>query len=123
MNLDPAWADALRDISRPLHVAANAAGHALSAENGVGREVFVPALRLEDLGDAGFRADHGLRYAYVTGALANGIGSADIGEEMSRAGMLGFFGAARLSPPRLGAALHRISRKPGPQPHRLHPLP
>ena len=42
-----------------------------------------------------FRADHGLRYAYVAGAMANGIGSVDIVEAMGRAGMLGFFGARR----------------------------
>ncbi len=40
----------------------------------------VPACRLEELGDAAFRADHGLRYAYVAGAMANGIGSAVIVE-------------------------------------------
>src|SRR4051812_4284733 len=40
----------------------------------------VPACHLENLGDPGFRADHGLRYAYVAGAMANGIGSADIAE-------------------------------------------
>jgi PfaD family protein len=113
MNYDPAWADALHDISRPLRVPR----HGPSEGNGAGREVFVPALHLEDLGDAGFRADHGLRYAYVTGAMANGIGSADIVEEMSRAGMLGFFGAAGLSPQRVEAAIDRISRNLGDKPY------
>ena len=113
MNFDPAWADALHDISRTLRIP----GHGPSEGNGAGREVFVPALRLEDLGDAGFRADHGLRYAYLTGAMANGIGSADIVEEMSRAGMLGFFGAAGLSPQRVEAAIDRISRNLGGRPY------
>src|SRR6516165_3706921 len=113
MKFDPAWADALHDISRTLRIP----GHGPSEGNGAGREVFVPALRLEDLGDAGFRADHGLRYAYLTGAMANGIGSADIVEEMSRAGMLGFFGAAGLSPQRVEAAIDRISRNLGGRPY------
>src|SRR5437588_4275410 len=49
---------------------------------------YVPALPVEQLGDAEFRAAHGLRYAYVTGAMANGIGSSDLVEAMSRAGMV-----------------------------------
>jgi PfaD family protein len=77
----------------------------------------VPAVRLEDLGDPAFRADHGLRYAYVTGAMANGIGSADIVEEMSRAGMLGFFGSAGLAPQRVEAAIDRINRNLGERPY------
>src|SRR5262249_33513407 len=53
------------------------------------RLVFVPPCRPEDLGDHSFRADHRLRYPYVTGAMANGIGSADLVEAMGRVGMLG----------------------------------
>ncbi|MFL5244312.1 MAG: PfaD family polyunsaturated fatty acid/polyketide biosynthesis protein [Gemmataceae bacterium] len=58
--------------------------------------VYVPAVRLEQLGDPNFRADHGLKYAYAAGAMANGIGSVRIVESMGRAGMLAFFGAAGL---------------------------
>ncbi len=100
MNFDPAMADVLRDIRQPLRLTDRP-------------DVVVPALRLEDLGDAGFRAQHGLRYAYVTGAMANGIGSADIVEEMARAGMLGFFGSAGLSLQRVEAAIDRITRSLG----------
>ena len=39
---------------------------------------YLPPLPLQNLGDASFRRDHGVRYAYVTGAMANGIGSCDI---------------------------------------------
>ncbi len=113
MLVDPALADALRDIRRPLHVVAGPGGIAQLNANGSASGPFVPALRLEDLGDAGFRADHGLRYAYVTGAMANGIGSADIVEEMGRAGMLGFFGAAGLSLQRVEAAIDRITQNLG----------
>jgi PfaD family protein len=77
---------------------------------------YVPAVRPEDLGDPTFRADHGLRYAYLAGAMANGIGSADIVEALSRAGMLAFFGAAGLSLPTIEAAIDRIERNLGPAP-------
>jgi PfaD family protein len=71
----------------------------------------IPACRLEDLGDASFRADHGLRYAYVAGAMANGIGSVEIVTAMSRAGMLAFFGSAGLSLERVEAAIDRIQHE------------
>lgn len=70
---------------------------------------FAPPSAVASLGDASFRADHGLRYAYVTGAMANGIASEDIVEAMGNAGMLGFFGAAGLSPARIEAALQRLT--------------
>lgn len=74
---------------------------------------YVPAVRLENLGDPMFCADYGLRYPYVTGAMAGGIGSAEIVEAMGRAGMLGFFGAAGLSIERVTAAVDRVTRNLG----------
>jgi PfaD family protein len=69
---------------------------------------YLPPLPPEQLGDPTFREDHALKYPYMTGAMANGIASADIVEEMSRAGMLGSFGAAGLSLERIGQAVDRI---------------
>ncbi|KAF0174680.1 MAG: PfaD family protein [Limisphaerales bacterium] len=63
---------------------------------------------LDRLGDASFRRDHGLRYAYVAGAMANGIASVELVEAMARGGMLGFFGAAGLGKDRVESALHRL---------------
>jgi PfaD family protein len=82
---------------------------------GPGRVVgYLPACRLEHLGDASFRTAHGLRYPYVSGAMANGIGSVEIVEAMGRAGMLGIFGAAGLSPTSVEAAIDRLDRTLGP---------
>jgi PfaD family protein len=72
---------------------------------------FVPALPPENLGDRSFRTDHNLKYAYLAGAMANGIGSVEIVEAMARAGMLGFFGAAGLSLQRIEAAIDRLVGK------------
>ncbi len=69
---------------------------------------YLPACRPEAMGDAGFRRDHGLRYAYASGAMANGIGSAEIVEAMAGAGMLGFFGAAGLPLRAVEAAIGRL---------------
>jgi PfaD family protein len=68
----------------------------------------LPTLTPDRLGDPCFLAGHGLKYAYMTGAMANGIGSCDVVEEMSRAGMLGSFGAAGLSINRVIDAIDRL---------------
>ena len=71
--------------------------------------IFVPPFHLQNLGDRQFCADHRLRYAYVSGAMANGIGSAELVEAMSRAGLLAFFGAAGLAPKVVEAAIDRLA--------------
>lgn len=85
--------DALHSLHLPLHL-----------HDGI----TVPPIRPEQLGDPSFLADHRLRYAYLAGAMANGIGSTDILEAMARAGMLGFFGAAGLSLDRVQQAIDRV---------------
>lgn len=62
----------------------------------------------EHLGDPSFRADYGLRYAYYSGAMANGIGSTRLVRAMGEAGMLGFFGSAGLSVDRVRAAIDEL---------------
>ena len=74
---------------------------------------YLPACRPENLGDASFRADYGLRFAYLSGAMANGIGSVEIAEAMGRAGMLGIFGAAGLSLAKVEAAIQRLDSSLG----------
>jgi trans-AT polyketide synthase/acyltransferase/oxidoreductase domain-containing protein len=119
MTSNPAIADALRAIDQPLHLT-DAAGE-LAFPSGDGppsqRTFFVPAVTPGNLGDDSFRTDHGLRYAYLTGAMANGIGSADIVEEMARTGMVGFFGAAGLSLAKIESAIDRLSHSVPHLPH------
>jgi PfaD family protein len=74
---------------------------------------YLPPCRLEHLGDGGFCAAHRLRYPYMSGAMAGGIGSAEIVEAMGRAGMLGIFGAAGLPPATVEAAIDRLERTLG----------
>ncbi len=59
---------------------------------------YAPALLPENLGDPFFKKNYNLKYAYVAGAMANGITSARMVEEAGRAGMIGFFGSAGLEP-------------------------
>ncbi|MBI5597821.1 MAG: PfaD family polyunsaturated fatty acid/polyketide biosynthesis protein [Elusimicrobia bacterium] len=71
-------------------------------------DILVPAVAPEALGDASFIKDYGLKYAYATGAMANGIASEALVEAAAKAGMLGFFGSAGLSPERVEAAIDRL---------------
>ena len=116
---------ALRDMSRPVILLRTPDGLAIAsggticfdALDGSYRVAAIaPACRPEQLGDPSFLADHGLRYPYIAGAMANGIGSAEICEEMGRAGMLGVFGAAGLDPARVESAIDRLQRSLGDTP-------
>lgn len=71
---------------------------------------YVPALHPKNLGDAIFKNRHQLRYAYVAGAMANGITSVEMVEEAGRNGMIGFFGAAGLMPNEIETAIFRLQR-------------
>lgn len=124
----PAQRDALARIHEPLYLVRTSqgivpasggeAGFGLgAAENALPLAGLVPAIAVDQLGSAEFRREHGLRYAYVTGAMANGIASAEIVEAMSHAGMLGFFGAAGLAPEAVTAALDRIQAALGDRPY------
>ena len=72
-----------------------------------------PPCRPRNFGSASFASDHGVRFCYLTGAMANGIGSAELVEAMGRAGMLAFFGAAGLGPDTVEDAIDRISTRLG----------
>lgn len=78
---------------------------------------YAPVLRPEQLGDPAFRAEHGLKYAYVAGAMANGISSARMVEAVGQAGMLGFFGSAGLELDRVEKAIDQLQRNLGDRPY------
>ena len=77
----------------------------------------LPPLAPADLGDPAFLAAHRLTYPYMAGAMANGIASVEIVEAMSRAGMLGSFGAAGLSVERVTQAIDRLQSSLGDGPY------
>jgi len=74
---------------------------------------YSPPLHPEDLGDPVFKKTHHLRYAYIIGAMANGITSTRMVEEAGRAGMLGFFGAAGLRLNEIENAIFRLHQRMG----------
>jgi trans-AT polyketide synthase, acyltransferase and oxidoreductase domains len=68
----------------------------------------LPPLYPEWLGDRNFLETHNVRFPYVTGAMANGIATTKMVIEMSRANMLGFFGAAGLSLDRITKSVDEL---------------
>lgn len=75
----------------------------------------VPPVFPEWLGDAGFRAAHGLRFAYVVGAMARGIATAQMVIEAAQAGGIGFFGSAGLTIEEIDTAIGTIAARLEPQ--------
>jgi PfaD family protein len=73
----------------------------------------LPPLYPEWLGDRSFGEVHGVRFPYVSGAMANGIATTDLVIAMANAGFLGFFGAAGLSPGRVEAAVKLLKKELG----------
>ena len=74
---------------------------------------WAPPLALASLGDPGFKSDHGLTFAYICGAMANGITSTDMVEAAGRAGIIGFFGAGGLSIESIESAIDILQKKLG----------
>ena len=71
---------------------------------------YAPPLHPENLGDPYFKKVHNLRYAYIAGAMANGITSVEMVEKAGHAGMIGFFGAAGLSLEEIESAIDRLQK-------------
>ncbi len=69
---------------------------------------WVPPLSPRRLGSSAFRKAFGLQYAYVVGAMANGITSVEMVAAAGKAGMIAFFGAAGLTPDRIEPAIVRL---------------
>jgi PfaD family protein len=68
----------------------------------------LPGQGPEKLGSPAMVESHGVRMAYVSGEMANGIATVEMVASMARHGMLGFFGAAGLSLERIEAAVSAL---------------
>lgn len=55
----------------------------------------------ESLGNAAFKTEYGIRYAYVAGAMYKGIGSKELVVSMGKAGFIAYLGTGGLRLPRI----------------------
>jgi trans-AT polyketide synthase/acyltransferase/oxidoreductase domain-containing protein len=102
----------LRDLSQPLY-ATQKEGRVILTPSPSGEDLagVIPAVLPEQIGAASFRRSHGLRYAYVAGAMAGGIASVDLVVSMAKAGYMGFFGAGGLPISKVEEALAETKKR------------
>lgn len=72
--------------------------------------IAVPQLSIRQLGDPTFLSFHGVKYAYATGAMAQGIASEELVIALGKEKILSSFGAGGLSPARVEAAINHIQQ-------------
>lgn len=87
---------ALHELSQPLYVTNSGVYRRGTFGAGEPLTGVVPPVESTQLGASSFREVHGVKAAYVAGAMAGGIGSADMVMAMGAAGLLGFYGAGGL---------------------------
>lgn len=107
----------LRDMSSPVWVIRGDGGITVTADSTlVQRSAVIAAagpIAPESLGERGFAAFHGVRAAYMAGAMANGIASVEMVSALARAGYLASYGAAGVVPAGVDAALARLRAELG----------
>jgi len=119
--VDGALGEAVRNVSRPVYVVRASDGMAFAQDgsivigdrpdataDGCPLLAYAPPLHPAEFGDVSFKKTHRLRYAYIAGAMANGITSVEMVTEAGKAGMIGFFGAAGLDLDRIEAAIRHL---------------
>lgn len=127
---DKAFTEALHQISRPMMVvdingqigvaqdgAASLGVTDQPSANSYPLLGWSAPFSLESLGDPSFKTDYGLQYAYICGAMANGITSTAMVEAAGRSGMIGFFGAGGLSIAQIEIAIDRLTTQMGGLPY------
>lgn len=111
-SAETAVKQALMDLHKPVYLAQHGADIGVSqtvSDNGSEKVLaFAQALNPEDLGDADFKKQHDVKYAYHGGAMANGIASVELVVALGKAGMLCSFGAAGLVPDVIEDSIKRI---------------
>ncbi|MFO0724750.1 MAG: PfaD family polyunsaturated fatty acid/polyketide biosynthesis protein [Myxococcota bacterium] len=101
-------------LDRPLYWVEGPS--ALSLEPGPQRVLGVaPPLPIDRFGAASFRRDHGVRAAYVAGAMAGGIGSVELVAAMAEAGFLAGLGVGGLPLAAIAEALSALRLRLGPR--------
>ena len=102
----------LMDLTQPIYLAQKDQNLGLSqrrsGDGTIDVLAFAQQLNPEDLGDDAFKKQHGVRYAYHGGAMANGIASVEMVVALGKAGFLCSFGAAGLVPDVIEDSIRRI---------------
>jgi len=103
----------LRALDKPCYIIQD--NNSLSINNEGCEDVskitaYVPPMIPEQLGDPAFKAFYGVKYAYMTGAMANGISSEELVIALGQQNILASFGSGGLDLPRVEVAIKRIQQ-------------
>ncbi len=102
----------LMDLTQPIYLAKKdqslGVSQTISGDGTIDVLAFAQRLNPEDLGDDAFKTQHGVKYAYHGGAMANGIASVEMVVALGKAGFLCSFGAAGLVPDVVEDSIRRI---------------
>lgn len=96
----------MRDFNGRIGV--SNAGTLVSEGRGLQVLAMTSPMTAEQLGDPSFRSNYNLKYAYKSGAMANGIASADLVIAMGQASLLASYGAAGQIPEKIIDSLNKI---------------
>lgn len=119
---DAAFAALLRKTTLPYTIVQTENGALAATQtlpDGTAKDTALPVVALglpchpSHLGDPTFCRDHGVKFAFYGGAMANGIASEALVEALAKEGLLGIFGAAGLSLDRVTAAIERLQQHLG----------
>ncbi|MEA5575868.1 PfaD family polyunsaturated fatty acid/polyketide biosynthesis protein [Anabaena sp. UHCC 0451] len=111
----------LKNLETPCYIVRNEgrigitdAGSLSHASNGKTAQMemlmAVPPLAIQQLGDINFLTCYGVKYAYMTGAMAQGIASEEMVIALGKQRILSSFGAGGLSPSRVESAINKIQQ-------------
>lgn len=111
----------LLTLDQPCHIIKMAGkigvtndGYLAPSDNGSSGQtellISLPPLRLQQLGDPSFLTAYGVKYAYMTGAMAGGIASEAMVIALGKEKILSSFGAGGLLPERLETAINTIQQ-------------
>jgi trans-AT polyketide synthase, acyltransferase and oxidoreductase domains len=105
--------ESLNDLSKPCYIIKD--NNQIIINNEGCEDVskitaYVPPMLPEQLGDPAFKAFYGVNYAYMTGAMANGISSEEMVISLGKQNILSSFGAGGLDLNRVELAINKIQQ-------------
>ncbi|MFM6105545.1 MAG: PfaD family polyunsaturated fatty acid/polyketide biosynthesis protein [Sphaerospermopsis kisseleviana] len=123
----------LRNLEKPCYIVRNEGiigitneGNLSHVNNGKTAQMemlmAVPPLAIQQLGDTSFLDFYGVKYAYMTGAMAQGIASEEMVIALGKQRILSVFGAGGLSPSRVESAINKIQQALNQKPYAFNLL-
>lgn len=84
--------------------------HSNSSDNDALQVKYIlPGVSADKLGDASFKQDYGIKYAYYAGGMANAISSVEMAIALGKAGFMGSYGAGGMSISEIEKAIDKLN--------------